>query len=394
MFRTMAACGVLALGVVSQPNAGAAQAITGDTTFRIASLTKTFTAAAIVRLAQDGRLAFQDPLSRFYPEFPNGERISVEQLLRHTAGVGDFDTPNVYLKFSTIDDLTSRVARVKPRFAPGTDDQYSNEGYVLLAKIIQVASGKPYAQYLHDTFLGPLAMKHTELDKPDPDPGIAEGNRAVLGGTPLRLERNEAPLFGASGLVSSAHDLYAWMKGLRAGTVVNSSALTTSYGWGKRNYQGHPLLEQSGEVEGYGSYIATYEDGHYVVCLSNVQSGMQGRWGPDFASVIFGGVVSQPPHITRTPSTRNVAEFEGEYRNDSVGNPFRLRMDDGRLMSTWGPFPFWRPVSTVADDELFIVADYTRLIMRRGPDRKIIGLAMPGLDDNDSAKPLEFTKVK
>jgi CubicO group peptidase (beta-lactamase class C family) len=354
-----------------------------NTQFSVASLTKTFTGAAMIKLQQDGKLSIADPLSKALPDFPNGDRITYDLLLRHAAGVGVFDTPDVYQSPHTIAELAAKVARLKPLFEPGKGDEYSNEGYVLLARAIEVVSGQAYADYLKTAFLAPLGMTDTALDAGPVGRRRARGARAMLDEAPLPLDMEESPIWGASGLRSCARDLHRWCRAVHDKTIVDLGKVRYPYGWGKRVYQGRKLIEQSGEVEGFGSYIAAYEDGHVVVCLSNIQSGMQGRWGPDFAAVLFGGAVSTPPRIKAVAGATDLAGCVGEYRNADVGTPFRLRLRDGRLESSWGAFPFWRPVSPVGPDEFFIVADYSRLVLRRDASGRVDALAMPPLEGSE-----------
>ncbi len=99
-----------------------------STAFRLASLSKTFTAAAIVMLMERGTVHLHDPLSHFFPEFPNGDHITVEQLLSHESGVGELDSPDLMRGCVGSDEMVRRIAKVPPFFAPGTSDRYSNEG--------------------------------------------------------------------------------------------------------------------------------------------------------------------------------------------------------------------------------------------------------------------------
>lgn len=362
-----------------------------DAGFSIASLTKTFTGAAIVKLQQEGRLRIEAPLSSVMADFPNGSQITFDQLLRHTSGVGVFDTPDVYRTPQTIAELAARVATLKPLFAPGKGDEYSNEGYVLLARTVEMISGQAYGDYLQRSFMRPLGMKDTVLDHGPTGARRARGARAVLGAAPKPLVEEESPLWGASGLRSCARDLRLWARAVHEKRIVDLTTLKYPYGWGRRTYQGRRLIEQSGEVEGFGSYVAAYEDGHCVVCLSNVQSGMQGRWGPDFAALIFGGELSTPPRLRAFGGAVDLAAYAGEYRNPDGGAPFLLRLREGDLEASWGAFPFWRPVSVIGPSELFVVADYSRLVASRDGAGGVSALAMPPLDGGEAGP--SFRKV-
>jgi D-alanyl-D-alanine carboxypeptidase len=134
------------------------------TTFAIGSITKTFVAAAIVQLADERRLALEDPISRWLPGWPNGSDITVRMLLDHTSGIYNyFENPSyVSLVFGrpthrwTTNEILSLVG--EPRFAPGTDYGYSNTNYVLLGRIIRRVTGRSPAAEVRARFLGPLRL--------------------------------------------------------------------------------------------------------------------------------------------------------------------------------------------------------------------------------------------
>src|SRR5262249_10550373 len=130
------------------------------TAFRIASLSKTFTAAAIAILIERGKVKLDDPLSRYIPDFPNGVKINVKQLLLHQSGVGQLDAPELLRNCSSTADLVERLKGVPPLFAPGTGGGYSNEGYLLLAAVIEKASGLTYESFLREDIFTPLGMSN------------------------------------------------------------------------------------------------------------------------------------------------------------------------------------------------------------------------------------------
>jgi CubicO group peptidase (beta-lactamase class C family) len=172
-----------------------------NTAFRLASLSKTFTAAAIVMLIERGAVHLQDPLSHFFPEFPNGDQITVEQLLLHESGVGTLDSPDILGRCVSSDEMLRRIAKVPPLFAPGTTDRYSNEGYVLLAAIIEHASGMSYEAFLRKNVFRPLNMEHTGVICTEwPVSNHAVGYIAGLGADVESLPFNQAGWNGPGSL--------------------------------------------------------------------------------------------------------------------------------------------------------------------------------------------------
>ena len=115
--------------------------------FRIGSITKTLTATTILKMVATSQLALQDRLSKFLPEFPNGENISIASLLNHTAGISDAWDANPADAMSTA-DLVRAIGRQPPDFPPGTEWRYSNSGYLILAQIVEKVSGQSFSQFL------------------------------------------------------------------------------------------------------------------------------------------------------------------------------------------------------------------------------------------------------
>jgi D-alanyl-D-alanine carboxypeptidase len=358
-----------------------------DTIFPLASLSKAFTGAAIVDLQRGGRVSFSDPLARAVPDFPNARNITVDQLLRHTSGVGLVEDPALLTGRHRVSDYLAAVAAAPPLFAPGKKDEYSNEGYLLLAAIVERTTGRSYYDYLRATFFTPLQMRSTGEDRSSVR--RAWGNYAVLGSAAAPIAHDEAPMPGASGLQSTADDIYRWMKAIRAGRYGNFSALPYPYGWGRRTYGGQQLIEQSGSVEGFATYMALYENGYYIVALSNVQAGMQGNFGPDFAALTFEqGTPSQPPPLTLYKTDQDYAAIAGDYTNPGGGYTLHLRQGAGALEMAWGPYPFWRPVSPIGRDDFIAMADYTRIKVRRDPAGGVSGVVLTGLDGSEKDAPL------
>jgi CubicO group peptidase (beta-lactamase class C family) len=298
----------------------------------------------------------------------------------------------VYLEQQPLARLVEEVARVPPMFLPGTSEAYSNEGYVLLAKIIESASGYTWSDYLRRTFIEPLGMRGSGVETDGLPDDRAAGYRATLTDTLQRVPLDEAPLPGASGIYGTAEDLLAWMRAMRARRLFQEAK--ASYGWGRRTYGGKSLIEQSGMVEGYSTYMAMYDEGPFVVVLSNVQSGMQADFGVDIAAVLAGEMTSVPPSVVAAPLPETAVEFAAAYDLGGVANPFRLRLGKEGLESTWGPFPFWRPVTFIGSDQFVVPADFTLLTARRDATGVVTGLRMQRLRNGAPAPDfdLELTK--
>jgi CubicO group peptidase (beta-lactamase class C family) len=348
-----------------------------NTAFRLASLSKTFTAAAIVMLIERGTVHLQDPLSHFFPEFPNGDHITVEQLLLHRSGVGELDSPDLMRQCPNSDEMVRRIAKVPPFFAPGTSDRYSNEGYVLLAAIIERASGISYEGFLQKNIFHPLGMKHTGVMCSEwPVSNHAVGYIAGLGRDVESLPFNEAGWNGPGSLYSTADDLYTWLKAVNADRLFKFTALKYPYGWGKRNYSGKALVEQSGQLEGYTAHMALYpEQKIYLVFLNNIESGLFSRVPKDLEAVLFGGEPSSPPDRAQVPVAKNsFAEFAGAYSTKEYPVPLKFEVQGSNLLMHWGAVPFLRPLVMTGKDQFFARAEYGSYEFFRDANGKISGV--------------------
>ena len=348
-----------------------------STTFRIASLSKTFTAAAIAMLMERGTVHLNDSLSHFFPDFPNGERITVEQLLSHKSGVGELDSPDLMRHCVTSDEMVRRIAEVPPFFTPGTSDRYSNEGYVLLAAIVEHASGMSYESFLRKNIINPLSMKHTGVMCAEwPVSNHALGYISGMGQSVAALPFNEAGWNGPGSLYSTADDLYIWLKAVRANRLFKFSSLKYPYGWGKRNYSGKPLVEQSGQLEGYTAHMALYpEQEIYLVFLNNIESGLFSRVPKDLEAVLFGGKPSSPPDPSQVPVAKNaLAEFVGSFLTKEVPVPIKFEVSDSHLFVHWGESPFLRPLVMTGKDRFFERAEYGSYEFMRDTSGKVSGV--------------------
>jgi len=155
---------------------------TADTVYRIGSITKEFTAAAILLLVDDGKISLDDPLTRFLPEYPpQGREITIGHLLQHTSGVKDFTRLPAYRKELRIDasqqQVLDRFQHLPLNFEPGSKHRYSNSGYFLLGVVIEKTSGESYSEFVEERLYGALGLKHTYCDDHGARIAVDEGPR-------------------------------------------------------------------------------------------------------------------------------------------------------------------------------------------------------------------------
>jgi D-alanyl-D-alanine carboxypeptidase len=259
--------------------------------YKIGSVSKQFTATAILMLAEQGKLSLDDPVSRFVPDLTRAKEVTIRQLLSHTSGYQDYwpqdYVPPFMLTPITADEILTRWARRPLDFDPGTQWQYSNTNYVIAGVIVEKASGMPLLRFLSSHIFEPLGMQSVvNIDQDhlaDTDPTGCM--RYALG--PLRTAPREGKgwLFAAGELAMPVLDLAKWDIAMMNQRLLKPSSYQemqrdvllkngtgTSYALGVfvRNQAGHRMVEHSGEVSGFSAENIVFpEDRVAVIVLIN-----------------------------------------------------------------------------------------------------------------------------
>lgn len=205
---------------------------TPDTQFCIGSMNKMFTAVAILQLVEQGKLALDTPIATYWPDYPNHDlaaHVTIHELLNHTGGTGDIFTPEYEAHRSETRTLADYVKLFGSRpvaFAPGTRFEYSNYGFILLGRIIEIVSDEPYQSYVHEHIYLPAGMLHTD-SRPESD---QVENRAIgytHGSAHLVPNTNQMPWSGTSagGGYSTVQDLFLFAQALQSGKLLQPGIL-------------------------------------------------------------------------------------------------------------------------------------------------------------------------
>lgn len=320
-----------------------------DGSFRIGSVSKQFTAAAVLLLEQEGRLTTGDRVARHLPEFRHGAAITIEQLLTHTAGVADiYSLPSFGRtagRDGSFDEVVAELGRMELTHPPGSAFAYSNGGYAVLAAIIERASGTSYGDYLARRIFEPLGMERTAHDGPAPAvagrvPGYDPWGRDGL--TPA-VPVSPAFTCGSGSLWSTAGDLLVWARALHGGRLLSPPAYARmtrdhghGYGYGVSVFRrfGREVVGHDGRVAGYASDLASYlEDGVTVAVLGNVQSVARDEIRRGVAAAVLSEPYEPPPRPRwANPPPEPPVELSGSYRF-GPGFVVTLRAADGRLLA-------------------------------------------------------------
>lgn len=280
------------------------QPITARSNFRLASVTKQFTATAIMLLARDGRLSYDQSLRDYFPDFPAyGQAMTIRQLLTHTSGLPEYEDlmpaadPAREIEEQQITDrqVLELLKQLKTGdFPPGEEWRYSNSGYVLLGLIIEKASGQPFDEFLHDRIFAPLGMEATILYERNKNTvqSRAYGHTRVSGRWQIKDQSLASATRGDGRIYSSVEDLIKWDQAWRDESLLTNDekklALTPvkvrgkgpvdpdghpaayGFGWFLNPWEGHPRAWHYGETTGFRTTIQRfYEDGLTVIILAN-----------------------------------------------------------------------------------------------------------------------------
>jgi CubicO group peptidase (beta-lactamase class C family) len=275
---------------------------TPQTKFRIGSLTKQFTAAAILLLEQDGRLHLDYTVCDYIPDCPPAWKpVSIRTLLTHTSGIPNYtdfadfglSEPNA----TTPEELIGRFRDLPLLFAPGEIYSYGNSNYVVLGYVIERITGQPYAQFLQQRIFGPLGMTNTGYDRAT---DVLQ-NRAAgyLSPTIQAPFHDMSTLYAAGGLYSTVEDLLRWDQTLYTDRPISAAMRNQMFtpfkgqyglGWKILNMYNRRVISHPGLVTGFSAYIARYPDDRVtIIVLSNLQSAPSEQIGIGLAGIVFGG---------------------------------------------------------------------------------------------------------
>jgi len=277
---------------------------TPKTKFRIASLTKSFTAMAIMQLKQKGMLSLNDKLNKYIDDYPNGEEISILHLLTHTSGiVNHTELPGFYKERGTspvtVEETIATFKNMPLLFKPGEKFEYSNSNYILLGFIIEKASGQNYGKFIEENIFKPLDMKNSGFEyyqqKVD---NFAKGyilkNNKIIDADKRVMSNAHA----SGALYSTVGDLYIWDRALYTEKLLDKAALKKmftpykdqyGYGWGIARLFAKKIIAHNGDIEGYNTNIVRFvNDDICIIVLSNFEHAPTVKISKDLAAMVLG----------------------------------------------------------------------------------------------------------
>ncbi|MEI7628032.1 MAG: serine hydrolase [Bacteroidota bacterium] len=300
---------------------------TPNTIYQIGSTTKEFTAAVILKLAEQHKLSLDDKLSKYFPDYKRGNEITIKHLLTHTSGIYEILRDYNAVMESTVPRSKERMLSYfinKPLdFAPGTQYSYCNSGYILLGLIIEKITGQSYQHVVREFILKPLKMTHTGFDFE----GLNNSDKAV-GYTKYTQKIHEASVpwdstatYSAGSLYSTVEDLYLWHKGLLNYKVYNKSSMEEAttpflegYGlgcWIDTLYK-KKIVSHGGNILGFTGYFGRIqEDDVVVILLNNIYNHQIESIGLSIFAILYNKPYSYFDEIKLTPA--ELEKYVGEY---------------------------------------------------------------------------------
>jgi CubicO group peptidase (beta-lactamase class C family) len=276
--------------------------------FQIGSVTKQFTAVAILKLQEEGKLSVNDTISKYFPQIQHAKRITIHHLLTHTSGLYNYTNDTIFWlheieRPSSQRQMIARFANQPLDFEPGTKFSYSNSGYVLLGYIIEKASGKPYEQYLRETIFRPLGMNRSGFDF------TKAANRAT--GYYVGDDLSKAAIvdstgsYAAGAIYSTVNDLYKWVQAIhnkKILTPVSWEKATTpfksqyAYGLIADKLYGQQRIWHNGGIHGFVSHVDYYpETNSAVILLSNYMQSDLMKLSNTLSAALAGKSYKLPP---------------------------------------------------------------------------------------------------
>ena len=279
------------------------QPITSNTNFRLASVTKQFTATAIMLLVQDGKLKYSDRLTDIFPDFPAyGREITIRNLLNHTSGLPDYEDlwdsqfpntpPDKLPQVRDAQVLQLLRKQTAGRFAPGTHFAYSNSGYSVLSQIVEKVSGQPFEDFLRARIFQPLRMNNSValVDTRNLVPNRSYGYRKEKGRWVFSDQSSSSAVLGDGGIYTSLDDYAKWLAALRTHKLLSAEAMAPAlapvnvpkfepnseespaygFGWFLDPYKSHRRMYHTGSTIGFLNAVEIFpDDGLEIVILCN-----------------------------------------------------------------------------------------------------------------------------
>lgn len=382
---------------------------TADTIFEAGSVSKQFTAAAVLLLARDGKLSLDDPVRKYIPELPDYHvPLTIRHMLTHTSGLRDWGEVagiagwprgrRVHTHAHVL-DIVSRQSALN--FTPGTDWSYSNTGYNLAAIIVSRVSGQSFSDFSRDRIFMPLGMSHTSWR--DDYTRIVK-HRAIAYAPSDDGYREEMPfenVYGNGGLLTTVGDLLRWNENFVSPKVGDRAFVAEEQTPGRFNdgrphdyalglyvrpYRGVREISHSGSTAGYRAFLVRYPDQHVsVAVLCNSANANPTQYAHAVADLYVGSAFTAAPPVAAgggprgapaafTPAASDLSAYAGRYFSEDAETELAVALEGGGLVVKRRPDTVLRMTPTAKD--AFAVPSLGTVTFRRNASGQITELSL------------------
>jgi len=366
--------------------------ISDSTLFRVGSISKTFTAALVFKLAEDGLLDVNTRINRYFPNLPNAESISILQLMRHESGIYNFTDDSSYGDIMTLrmpkEKLLQIISDFPPAFRPGEKTEYSNSNYLLLTWILEKVSGLEYAALLEKCITGPLDLQHIFFQKPDTLRGMTEAGSYRREGkfwAEGTVTDMSVPL-GAGAIISTASDIALFYRRLGQGDVLNASSLKTmtefkdGYGAGifKIPFYDKVAIGHSGGIDRFISNAAYFEvEDISMALLTNGLDYPLNELLIQVLNAVFEREVVLPDLKKVDVKLEVLSQYAGTYAAEGFPMEIIIKSSNGILYGQATGQPEF-PLTATSDDTFTYDAAGIKLIFETADGKRLMTLLQMG----------------
>jgi CubicO group peptidase (beta-lactamase class C family) len=322
-----------------------------NSVFQIGSVTKQFTTAIILKLQAEKKLSVQDPIIKYFPQYPKGDSITIENLMLHTSGIYNYTNDRTFMQNEVTKPANKEklMAMFKDKpldFSPGTNWSYSNSAYLLLGYIIESVTKKHYEQVVHDYIFAPLKMTHsgfnfTQLqDKYKSTGYFAVTEKDTIPSTIV----DSSVAFSAGAIYSTTEDLLRWHQGLLKNIVLTNEQQEKAYtpvkknygyGWNIDSIYGKRVLSHGGGIHGFTSNFSRVPaDDICIVLLSNASSGGLNKITDQIYAILY----NKPYEVPKARQAivlpvEKLKQYIGEYTINERLN-LKIELNGSELVAT------------------------------------------------------------
>ncbi|MET0466406.1 MAG: serine hydrolase domain-containing protein [Chitinophagaceae bacterium] len=323
---------------------------TTETVYKIGSISKQFTAALILKLQEMKKLSVNDKLSKYFPAYPKGDSITIDQLVHHTSGITNYTSNREFMRNqvtrSHSRDSMMALFKDKPLdFSPGTQWRYSNSAYNMLGYIIEDVTGMSYYAAMRKYILEPLSLNNSgfnflSVDKKKKATGYFRFTELTSQEAP---DVDSSVSYSAGAIYATTTDLFLWNKALWNNTVFNKESAKAATTPGKNKYgygifidsiYGKQKIEHSGSIYGFNSNMVTIpSDGSCIILLANVGTPFLDTITKSLLAILYDKPYSVPaPFKPMQVSAAELKQFEGSFGTEGAPT-FKIWVEKDKLLS-------------------------------------------------------------